>query len=162
MRTMFPGMNRILPAILALTMMGFATQSGATDPTLPVEDMEEQVILEAADVDLDAFRWIKRPVVVFADSPADPAYVQQMQLLTRELDAVKDRDIVIITDTDPAAQTALRTKLRPRGFMLALIGKDGQVKLRKPLPWSVRELSRTIDKMPMRQQEIRDRRGDGL
>lgn len=143
-------------------MMGFATQSNATDPTLPVEDMEEQVILEAADVDLDAFRWIKRPVVVFADSPADPAYVQQMQLLTRELDAVKDRDIIIITDTDPAAQTALRTKLRPRGFMLALIGKDGQVKLRKPLPWSVRELSRTIDKMPMRQQEIRDRRGDGL
>ena len=162
MRTMFVGMNRILPAILALTMMGFATQSSATDPTLPVEDMEEQVILEAADVDLDAFRWIKRPVVVFADSPADPAYVQQMQLLTRELDAVKDRDIIIITDTDPAAQTALRTKLRPRGFMLALIGKDGQVKLRKPLPWSVRELSRTIDKMPMRQQEIRDRRGDGL
>ena len=143
-------------------MMGFATQSAATDPSLPVEDMEEQVILEAVDVDLDAFRWIKRPVVVFADSPADPAYVQQMQLLTRELDAVKDRDIVIITDTDPAAQTALRTKLRPRGFMLALIGKDGQVKLRKPLPWSVRELSRTIDKMPMRQQEIRDRRGDGL
>lgn len=143
-------------------MMGFATQSAATDPSLPVEDMEEQVILEAVDVDLDAFRWIKRPVVVFADSPADPAYVQQMQLLTRELDAVKDRDIIIITDTDPAAQTALRTKLRPRGFMLALIGKDGQVKLRKPLPWSVRELSRTIDKMPMRQQEIRDRRGDGL
>ena len=143
-------------------MMGFATQSAATDPSLPVEDMEEQVILEAVDVDLDAFRWIKRPVVVFADSPADPAYVQQMQLLTRELDAVKDRDIIIITDTDPAAQTTLRTKLRPRGFMLALIGKDGQVKLRKPLPWSVRELSRTIDKMPMRQQEIRDRRGDGL
>jgi len=43
-----------------------------------------------------------------------------------------------------------------------LIGKDGGVKLRKPFPWSVRELSRSIDKMPMRQQELRDRRDDAL
>ena len=39
-----------------------------------------------------------------------------------------------------------------------LIGKDGTVYLRKPFPWSVREISRSIDKMPLRQQEIRDRR----
>jgi len=52
----------------------------------------------------------------------------------------------------------VRRELRPRGFMLALVGKDGQIKLRKPAPWDVRELSRSIDKMPMRQQEIRDRR----
>ncbi|MEO0922698.1 MAG: DUF4174 domain-containing protein, partial [Pseudomonadota bacterium] len=44
--------------------------------------------------------------------------------------------------------------------MLALVGKDGTIKLRKPVPWDVRELSRVIDKMPMRQQEVRDRRGD--
>jgi hypothetical protein len=50
----------------------------------------------------------------------------------------------------------LRTKLRPRGFMVVLIGKDGGVKLRKPFPWDVREFSRSIDKMPMRQQELRD------
>ena len=55
----------------------------------------------------------------------------------------------------------LREKLRPRGFMLVLIGKDGGVKLRKPFPYNVRELSRNIDKMPMRQREIRERRGDG-
>jgi len=35
-----------------------------------------------------------------------------------------------------------------------LIGKDGMVKLRKPFAWNMRELSRVIDKMPMRQQEI--------
>jgi hypothetical protein len=67
------------------------------------------------------------------------------------------RDVVIITDTDPAARSAVRTQLRPRGFMLAVIDKDGQVKQRKPLPWSVREISRAIDKMPTRQQEIQDR-----
>jgi hypothetical protein len=41
---------------------------------------------------------------------------------------------------------------------LILIGKDGQVYLRKPLPWNVREISRSIDKLPQRQQEVRDRR----
>ena len=69
--------------------------------------------------------------------------------------------MVVITDTDPAAASSVRTKLRPRGFMVVLIGKDGGVKLRKPLPYSVREISRTIDKMPMRQQEVEDRRGEG-
>ena len=69
---------------------------------------------------------------------------------------------MILTDTDPNELSDLREKLRPRGFMLVLIGKDGDVKLRKPFPWSVRELSRAIDKMPMRQQEIRDRRADGV
>jgi len=69
------------------------------------------------------------------------------------------RDVVVFVDTDPKARSALRKKLRPRGFMLVLIGKDGGVKLRKPLPWSVRELSRSIDKMPTRQREIEARRG---
>jgi hypothetical protein len=36
-----------------------------------------------------------------------------------------------------------------------IMGKDGEVELRKPRPWDVREISRTIDKMPLRQQEIR-------
>jgi hypothetical protein len=36
-----------------------------------------------------------------------------------------------------------------------LIGKDGQTKLRKPLPWSIREISRAIDKMQIRQDEIK-------
>ena len=67
------------------------------------------------------------------------------------------RDVIIITDTDPAERNRIcARKLRPRGFMLVLIGKDGGVKLRKPFPWDVRELSRQIDKMPIRQQEIRD------
>ena len=62
----------------------------------------------------------------------------------------------MVTDTDPASQSALRETFRPRGFMMVLIGKDGQIKLRKPLPWDVREISRAIDKTPLRQQELRD------
>jgi hypothetical protein len=45
--------------------------------------------------------------------------------------------------------------------MLALIGKDGEIKLRKPAPWDVREITRSIDKMPLRAQEMRDRQNPG-
>jgi hypothetical protein len=155
-------MNTFSTLLLAIAAVALPLSVFAADDTTAAETPKEEVILEASDVVLEDFLWIKRPVVVFADSPADPRFVQQMQFLTRELDELVLRDVVIITDTDPAAQSALRTKLRPRGFMLVLIGKDGEVKLRKPLPWSVRELSRTIDKMPIRQQEIRDRRASGL
>ena len=44
--------------------------------------------------------------------------------------------------------------------LLVLVGKDGQIKLRKPFPWDVRELSNSIDKTPLRQQEIRDAQGE--
>ncbi len=143
-------------ALLALSALNPAPALADTED----EILSQQIIFTGGDVDLSEFVWIKRPLVVFADSPADPRYVQQMEFITERLDDLAERDVVVLTDTDPGAMTALRRKLRPRGFMLALIGKDGTVYLRKPLPWSVREISRVIDKMPMRQQEMRDRRGD--
>ncbi len=115
-------------------------------------------ILEAGNHELSEFLWLKRPIVVFADSPADPRYVEQINLLTERLDVLEDRDVVILTDTDPAAQSTIRTELRPRGFMFVLIAKDGTKVLRKPFPWDVREITRSIDKLPLRQQEIRDQR----
>ena len=115
-------------------------------------------VLDAADVALEDFLWVKRPIVVFADTPADPRFDEQMQLLQAGAAALLDRDVVVITDTDPSARTDIRRKLRPRGFALVLIGKDGMVKLRKPSPWDVREISRSIDKMPTRQRELRERR----
>jgi hypothetical protein len=84
-----------------------------------------------------------------------------MGYLTARLDALAARDVVVITDTDPAARSELRQKLRPRGFALVLIGKDGVIYLRKPAPWHVREITRSIDKLPMRQQELRDGRAGG-
>ena len=66
----------------------------------------------------------------------------------------QDRDVMINVDTDPSAKSNLRETLRPKGFNWVLIGKDGMVKLRKPFAWDMRELSRVIDKMPIRQQEM--------
>ena len=50
----------------------------------------------------------------------------------------------------------VRTALRPRAFGMVLIDKDGVIKLRKPSPWDVREIARSIDKTALRQQEVRD------
>ena len=116
----------------------------------------DRLAVQAPPADgLAPFLWRARPVVVFADTPADPAFRQQMAFLAERADALAERDVVVIADTDPAADSELRRKLRPRGFMMALVGKDGGVKLRKPFPWDVRELTRSIDKMPLRKQEVR-------
>ncbi|MGY3439175.1 MULTISPECIES: DUF4174 domain-containing protein [unclassified Marinovum] len=123
-----------------------------------VEAEEDPVILPAGAHELSEYLWLKRPVVVFADTENDPRFQQQMDLLRERLAELAERDVVVLTDTDPSTLSPLRENLRPRGFMLVLLGKDGSVYLRKPFPWSVREISRSIDKMPLRQQEIRDRR----
>lgn len=154
-------MNKVLPAMLAALLFAFPVTGQAQDDSATIDDLSIDMIRSAENVTLEEFLWIKRPIVVFADSPADPRYVQQMQYLTSDLNALDLRDVVIITDTNPSERSPARIALRPRGFMLAIIDKDGGVKQRKPLPWSVREISRAIDKMPTRQQEIHDQT-DGL
>jgi hypothetical protein len=117
---------------------------------------KETIIKEAAEISLSDFLWTHRPIIVLADSPDDPRFIKQMSLLRADSSELAEQDVIILTDTNPSLKSALREQLRPRGFMLVLIGKDGGVKLRKPFPWNVREISRVIDKMPMRRQEIND------
>jgi hypothetical protein len=145
--------------VLALWLvLASATAAGAQTDVSAAEawQADRSRVFDAGEVTLDDFRWIARPVVVFADSDADPRFRQQMEFLTARIEALALRDVVIIVDTDPAARSGIRTTLRPRGFMLAILAKDGTVVARKPLPWDVREISRSIDKLPLRQQEIRD------
>jgi Domain of unknown function (DUF4174) len=118
---------------------------------------EPSPIVASTDVLLSDLLWIKRPLVVFADSPNDPNFIRQLQLLEQNAQDLIDRDVLVITDTNPAANSEIRLKLRPRGFSLVLMDKDGQAKLRKPLPWDVREITHAIDKFPLRVQEELER-----
>ena len=117
-------------------------------------------VLNAADASLDEFLWTHRPVIVFADTEADPRFREQLDLLLARSEELLARDVVLIIDADPAARSDIRTRFRPRGFMLTLIAKDGRVNLRKPFPWDVREITHAIDKWPIRQKEIRDRKSE--
>ncbi|CAM4188247.1 DUF4174 domain-containing protein [Palleronia rufa] len=160
--------------ISVLSLVGFGgfvpvfAQDTSPTPAVQVGDVaadaraiweaDPTTILDGAGLDLDDFRWIARPVVVFADSPEDPAFLEQIELLRAQAGDLATRDVAIIADTDPGTLSDIRRRLRPRGFQLVLIGKDGGVKLRKPFPWDVRELTRVIDGMPIRQREIRESR----
>lgn len=149
-----------LALVLPLFIVPFVGPTMAQETTVETEVEPEtpSIFFDADGVDISEFQWVNRLVIVFADSPADPRFVQQMELLEALPEELAERDVIVLTDANPALKTELRTKYRPRGFMLVLVGKDGTVYLRKPLPWDVREISRSIDKLPTRQQEIRDRR----
>ena len=146
--------------LIFLLVLAVAPVSGiaqSVEAAAPETTIDTSVFapLPADSVDLNEFLWKNRVVVVFALTEADPADVEQMRLLEARWDQMAERDVVLIVDTDPSADTEIRRKLRPRGFMMVIIGKDGGVKLRKPFPWDVREISRSIDKMPLRQEELR-------
>jgi hypothetical protein len=116
----------------------------------------------AAEVgNLDQFLWLRRPVVVFADTPNDPNFRRQMQNIEADLQSLEDRDVIVITDTDPAARTEVRQRLRPRGFSLVLMDKDGEVKRRAPAAWTMREIVHGIDRFPLRRQEMLERNPAG-
>jgi len=143
--------KRTLALCLALITISSTATAGET---LDIWRSDPTHIFDAKDVELADVIWAARPLVIFADSPLDPIFAQQMKLLRAGQAIVQDRDMIIIVDTDPSARTIIRETLHPKGFNWALIGKDGMVKLRKPFAWDMRELSRVIDKMPIRQQEM--------
>ena len=148
-------------AALAATPMPVVAQTDPAAETAPSEDLPAFGPFATSDRTLDDLQWIARPVVVFADTPNDPNFDRQLQMLLERPDALLERDIVILTDTDPAAASDARLRLRPRGFSLVIMDRDGQVKLRKPAPWSAREVLAAIDKFPSRRQESLEQRPAG-
>ena len=144
-------MNKLLTFALA-GIVGLSASAQDGEPMVSALDVRPAIDLQLAD-----FLWANRLIVVFADTELDPAFQKQIALLLEHPNDLIVRDVIVITDTNPATPSAIRRKLRPRGFGLVLVDKDGLVKLRKPAPWDVREISRSIDKTELRRQEVRDR-----
>ncbi|MFM2389978.1 MAG: hypothetical protein RLZZ437_1533 [Pseudomonadota bacterium] len=133
---------------------------------LPLSAMADTVAtpegpIDASGVVLADLIYVNRAVIVFADSPNDPNFIRQMQLLARDPGALAERDALLIVDTNPEARTEVRLKFRPRGFSLVLMEKDGTAAIRKPLPWEMREITNAIDKFPLRRQEVLERNPAG-
>ena len=138
-------------AILAVALAALpAAAQESTPAAVPPE--------APAEVTLDDLLWVARPLVIFADTPEDPRFARQLAMLKERMDELQDRGVVILTDTDPAAEGPLRRKLRPRGFGLVLIDRDGMVAQRRPEPTTARELINLIDRMPSRREESGSRR----
>ena len=137
-----------------------AGDADTADPAIKAgaEPASDALPVAVTDQTLAQFRWINRLVVVFADTPRDPSFARQTDLLKQRPAALADSDVRVLTDTDPSANSAIRQALRPRGFAVVIVDKDGSIIQRKPTPWNVREITRAIEKTPLRQQELRDAR----
>ena len=98
------------------------------------------------NTDIKDLIWEKRPVLVFSNSHLDPNLKQQIKMFGSDPNALSSRDVRVFVDDKPEPKSKLRKRFRPKGFLIILIGKDGQIKLRKNSPWSARELTRIIDK----------------
>lgn len=146
----------VIATILAMSIV--APPAFAEEIRMPVVAVQEQAEIEDEQPTLEELRWVARPVVVFADSPNDPRFLQQLQMLEEREEELEDRRVVVLTDTQPGEQGPLRQQLRPRDFTLVLIDTDGTVVQRRPAPTSARELLNLIDRLPSRRQETGSRR----
>jgi hypothetical protein len=148
-------MRAVLSLIIALSLaLPAMAQDTETPPVAEDIPAPELLVLDAADTTLDEHLWASRPIVVFADTPRDPRFQDQLDLLMERPGPLIERDVVVIFDADPDANSEIRQALRPRGFSLVIIQRDGRVALRKPTPWDVREITRAIDNLPMRIEEM--------
>jgi hypothetical protein len=160
-------MRRVLAILLMLLAPPLAAQDTdiliveSVDEPAEVEPAQAEAeglrILSAEGLDLAEFLWVARIVAVLADTPNDPAFLQQMRYIEAAAERMVERDVVVITDTAPRGNSPLRRQLRPRGFMLAIIEKDGAIAQRRPAPRDGREIAAMIDRTPLRRQEMLER-----
>lgn len=121
-------------------------------------------------MDLSAFQGNSRLLLVFAPAFGDERLEAVDKLAHREMVEVLDRDLVIMSilpdggfaDGPLSAEDArsLRREFAiPDGaFEMVLLGKDGEEKARYTTPEGLLEAFEDIDRMPMRQMEMRRNR----
>jgi|GEM_PF-1327235 len=120
-------------------------------------------------INLARYRWKSRVLIVFGPHAEDERFLTQMEELADRAKDLKSRDVVVLpvlargkagvaTRRDGAILRELFAA-EPRHFRVVLIGKDGSVKLREEFPLDANRLFDVIDAMPMRQQEMKARRG---
>jgi hypothetical protein len=123
--------------------------------------MMDSITTATAEHDpLARYRWTARVLVVFAADPDSSDLAEQRRHIESLKDGAAERELVVV---QPAAGSAdakvleMQLGLGTEPFQAVLVGKDGGVKLRAAKPISALELMATIDAMPMRQDEMRQR-----
>ncbi|MCJ2086815.1 DUF4174 domain-containing protein [Methylobacterium sp. E-005] len=115
----------------------------------------------ASAAPLDAYRDRVRVLVLSAPDAADAQLKAQRAALGPVRDGVAERDLVVLEAVGSGAEAqALRAALGlpADSFRAVLVGKDGGAKLTAAAPIPPQRLFATIDAMPMRRSETRDRR----
>ena len=110
-------------------------------------------------------KWNRRPLVVFAPKSDDPRLQAQLDSVRKAQAGFAERDMALVVvapghSLSRAECATLRRDLEveDQAFAVLLVGKDGGVKRRDAEPVSMVEVFAQIDRMPMRQAEMRGER----
>nr|WP_175586454.1 DUF4174 domain-containing protein [Nostoc sp. UIC 10630] len=128
--------------------------------------------IKMSSFNLSSQKWQNRVLLVFAPTLHNHSYQQQMQLFNQHQNGFTDRDLVLVqvlaTDKSYAngqpIDESSAVKLRncfgvdKENFQVILVGKDGGVKRSDTTPVKAAAIFEQIDAMPMRQQEMQERK----
>lgn len=138
---------------------------------LTARTMDAQTLEEG----LTSHRWEDRLVLILADDVSNDTYQRQLEELYEEPEELEDRKLVIYTilpdryrsdhevhkEWSESSELYTAYKRSDSPFELLLIGLDGGVKLQKESFLPNEELFDQIDRMPMRQAELEQRKDGG-
>ena len=124
-----------------------------------------------APFDLSQFKWKNRLLLLFSPHRDHPFFGSLHQAMTNRKGDVANRDLIVFEifeegpsrvnggDIDPQNVLSLRKQFNaPSGeFTLVLIGKDGELKLKRRERTEIEDIFGLIDSMPMRRQEMRNK-----
>lgn len=125
-----------------------------------------------SEIDLSDYRWKHRLLFIFAPSTTDATFLALDKRLAQTALEIEDRDMIIfrifenspsrVSDKPllPGDDEALRRRfgIEAGRFTVVLVGKDSGVKLVAHRDADLQSIFNLIDSMPMRQQEMRDKR----
>ena len=118
---------------------------------------------------MTAYLWKKRPLILFSPSPDTPVYHAALESLSAHQHQIAERHMAIIEvfengwvrtkgqydSRHNAVSLRQRFSVQKGQLSSILIGKDGTLKLRQKGRLDLGEIFSVIDRMPMRQQEMR-------
>ncbi|MDG1155176.1 MAG: DUF4174 domain-containing protein, partial [Paracoccaceae bacterium] len=118
---------KIVTRIFILSIFLIIPSAHASENSLEMTYVE-------TNTDIKDLIWEKRPMLVFSNSHLDPNLKEQIKMFVSDPNALSSRDVRVFIDDKPEPNSKLRKRFRPKGFLIILIGKDGQIKLRKNSP----------------------------
>ena len=123
-------------------------------------------------MDLDQFKWKNRLLFLFASEGNDPFFARSQREISARKKEVDDRDLLVFEilesgpsrmnskRIDPQTATSLRThfSIPKKSFMVILVGKDGGIKLKRNDHVRLEDIFALIDSMPVRKDEMRQKK----
>ncbi len=139
-------------------------------PTSHLTSNENSMRLPKDTLDLSDYQWKNRLILIFSPNQQNFDYQEQAQALNRQTQGIKERDLIVfhffseqkgfyenqIIEAPTAARIREKYEIPADEFRILLIGKDGGVKLRERAFTSTDHIFGLIDRMPMRQREMRE------